>query len=39
MCSVCEKEIAPVLKTMTEDDDPDVRYFSEEALVVLGESK
>jgi hypothetical protein len=36
---VCESEFVPVLKTMVEDEDADVRYFSGEALGSLTEMK
>lgn len=36
---MCESELVPVLKAMTEDEDADVRYFSGEALGSLVEMK
>ena len=38
-CSVREKEMVPVLKSMVEDEDPDVRYFSDEALTTIVDTK
>lgn len=37
--SVRESEFLPVLKTLTEDEDADVRYFSGEALGSIKEMK
>ena len=37
--SARDKDMVPVLKTMSEDEDPDVRYFSGEALGSLQELK
>ena len=35
--SVCQEQMLPVLKALTEDDDPDVRYFSDEALSLVAD--